>query len=67
MVMSFLRESSAQHPVNRWDILNPLSETDNSFISLSLMMFTIWLMVGVPRLTRTLDSKGDESGMTRAT
>ena len=67
MVVSFLRESSAQHPANRWDILNPFSETDNSSISLSLMMLMIQLMVGVPRVMGTLDPKAVKSVMTRPT
>ena len=66
-IVSFLMEGSAQCPANRQDVLNPFSETDNSSISLSLMMFTIWLMVGVPRVTRTLYPKMVESETTRAT
>ena len=53
VVALLLRESSTECPANRWDILNPFSETENSSISLSLMMFMIWLMVGVPRVTGT--------------
>ena len=67
IVVSFLRERSAQCPANRQDILDPFSETDNSSISLSLMMFTIQLMVGVPRVTGTLDPKAVKSGITRTT
>ena len=67
MVVSFLRESSTQCPVRRWDILDPFSETDSSSISLSLITFMIQLIVHVPRVTRTLDPKAVESGMTRAT
>ena len=36
-IVLFWGESSVQHPVSWWDILNPLSETDNLSISLSLM------------------------------
>ena len=63
----FLRESSVQCPANRQDILDPLSKTYCSSISLSLMMFMIRLMVGVPRVTNTFDPKAVKSGMTRAT
>ena len=66
-VVLLLRESSAQHPAKRQDILDPFSETDNSSILLSLMTFTIQLMVGVPRMTGTLDLKGVKSGMRRNT
>ena len=65
--MSFLRESSTGCPASRQDILDPFSETDSSSISLSLIMFMIQLMVGVPRVTGTLDPKAVESGMTRGT
>ena len=66
-VVFFLRNSSTQCPANSWDILNPFCETDSLSISLSLMMFIIQLMVGVPRVTRTLDAKAVKSGMTKAT
>ena len=46
-------------PIGR-DILDPFSKRDNSSISLSLMMFMIQLMVGVPRVTGTLDPKAVE-------
>ena len=53
---------------SQWgDILSPFSEADNSSISLSLITFTIQLMVSVPRVTGTLDPKTVESGMIRAT
>ena len=67
MVVSFLRESSTQHPASRQDILDPFSATDSSSILLSLITFMIQLIVGVPRVTRTLNAKVVESGMTRAT
>ena len=66
-VVSFLRESSAQHPASRWDILNPFSETDNSSMSLYLITFMIQLIVGVSRVTGTLDPKAVKCGMIRAT
>ena len=67
LVALLLRESFTWCPANRWDILDPFSETDNSSILLSLMTFMIQLMVGVPRMTGTLDPKVAKSGMTRAT
>ena len=64
-VVSFLRVSSAQCPTSMWGICNPFSETDSSSVSLSLIMFTIQLMVGVPRVTETFNPKAVK--MTRAT
>ena len=49
------------------NVLNPFTETDISSISLSFITFMIQLVVGVPRVTRTLDQKVVESGMARAT
>ena len=66
-VTSLLMESSAWWHTNKWDILNPFKEADNSSISLSLITLMIWLMVGVPRVTGTWDPNVVESGMTRAT
>ena len=66
-VISLLRESSAQWDTNRWDILNPFKEADNSSILLSLITFMIQLMVGVPRVTNTQDPKLPETGIARAT
>ena len=66
-IVLFLRESSTQCPAKRWGILDPLSETDSSSISLSLMTFMIQLMVGVSRVTSTLDPKAVKSGTTSAT
>ena len=60
-------DSSAQWHTNKWDILNLCKETNNSSISLSLIMFMIQLMVSVPRMTGTQDLKSVQSGMTRAT
>ena len=60
-------ESSAQWQTNKWDILDPHKEADNSSILLSLIMFMIQLMVGVLKVTSTQDPKLVESGMTRAT
>ena len=49
IAISLLMESSAQLHNNKQDTLNPFKEADNSSISLSLIMFMIWLMVSVPR------------------
>ena len=58
-------ESSAWQDGNKWDILDPFKEANNSSISLSLIMFMIQLMVSVFRVTSTQDPKAVESGMTK--
>ena len=60
-------ESSAWRHANKWDILNPFKEANNSSIFLSLIMFMIQWIVSVPRVTGTWDPKAVESGMTGAT
>ena len=50
-----------------WAIRDPFRETDNSSISLSLIMLMIQLMIGVPRVTGTWAPKMVESSTTRAT
>ena len=62
---SLSTESSAQWDANKWDILDPLSETNNSSISLCLITFMIPLMVNVARVTSTMDPKSVRSRMTR--
>ena len=60
-------ESPTHQHGNNLAILNPLKETDNKSISLSLITLMIQLMVGVPRVTSTWDPKTVESDTTRAT